>query len=158
MNDNQRNSPMNKFLHRIVLLTLVLFSSTSFAIDKIYTPWNNNLAIKGYDTVAYFTEQAAVKGSKEFSYQWQDATWLFSSEKNKALFVASPHTFAPQFGGYCAYAVATNSIAGIDPTQFTIHEDKLYLNYNKKIQEKWLNNRDTFIEDAHNNWPNLLNK
>ncbi|MFQ3231201.1 YHS domain-containing (seleno)protein [Reinekea sp.] len=147
---------MKKQWLKIWISSLLLSVGVSFAADKIYTPWNNNLAIKGYDSVAYFIENAPVKGSKKYAYQWQGATWLFKNATNRTLFIASPNNFAPQFGGYCAYAVANNSTAGIDPTQFTIHNDKLYLNYNKKIQEKWLNNRDNYIDNAESNWPNLL--
>ena len=149
---------MKNIALKVCLIGFLSTSSISFASDPIYTAWHNNLAIKGYDTVAYFTEQAAVKGSDEFSHTWQGATWQFTSESHKALFIASPEKYAPQFGGYCAYAVAENSLAGVDPTQFTLLNDKLYLNYSKKIQKKWLINRDTFILDAQENWPELLNK
>ncbi|MGB5324031.1 MAG: YHS domain-containing (seleno)protein [Pseudomonadales bacterium] len=115
-----------------------------------------NLAIEGYDPVAYFQLDQAVKGAQKFEYQWQGATWRFSSEQNRSLFEANPGYYAPQYGGYCAYAVAQNKTAGIDPEQFTIENDKLYLNYNAKIRKKWLENRAMFIEQADSNWPNVI--
>ncbi|MFC3702287.1 YHS domain-containing (seleno)protein [Reinekea marina] len=142
-------------LKTLFLLGYIGFS-TAFAADAIYTPWHNNLAIKGYDSVAYFTLNKAIKGDTSHSFEWQGANWLFSSAENKALFVASPETYAPQYGGYCAYAVAKNSVAGVDPTQFTIHEGKLYLNYSQKIQSQWLQQKEAFIAEADKNWPNVL--
>ena len=58
------------------------------------------VAIKGYDTVAYFTEGNAVKGKKEFEYEWQGAKWRFSSPANRDTFVANPQAYAPQYGGF----------------------------------------------------------
>lgn len=140
-----------------LIFLLFLFSSSVFAADAIYTPWNNNLAIRGYDTVAYFTQNAAIKGKKAHSTTWQDATWRFSSSENLALFKADPEKYAPQYGGYCAYAVANNSLASIEPEQFTIFNGKLYLNYNADVQQKWLAKRDAFIELADKKWPKILN-
>jgi YHS domain-containing protein len=132
-------------------------SVNAFALDPIFTPWTNNLAIRGYDTVAYFTENNAIKGSGDFEYEWQGATWRFSSQSNLDMFKNEPERFAPQYGGYCAYAVAKNSTASVDPTQFAIVDNKLYLNYNKKIQQQWLKDQGLFIEQADKNWPALLN-
>ena len=85
-----------------------------------------------------------------------DATWLFSSQQNLDLFLQSPTKYAPQYGGYCAYAVAKNSTASIKPELFTIHEGKLYLNYSASINDKWIANKENFIEMADKNWPSLL--
>ncbi|WP_435235939.1 YHS domain-containing (seleno)protein [Psychromonas sp. PT13] len=140
-----------------LMFLLFLFSSSVFAADAIYTPWHNNLAIRGYDTVAYFTENAPVKGKKAHSMEWQGATWRFSSNENLALFKANPEKYAPQYGGYCAYAVANGSLASIEPEQFTILNDKLYLNYNADVQQQWLEKRDAYIELADKKWPSILN-
>ena len=86
-------------------------------------------AIRGYDTVAYFTKNKPVKGNPEFQYEWKHGTWFFSSQENLELFKASPEKYAPQYGGYCAYAIAIDQLVPIDPTQFTILDNKLYLNY-----------------------------
>jgi YHS domain-containing protein len=60
----------------------------------------SGVAIKGYDTVAYFTEGRAVKGKSEFSYSWNDAEWYFASDENRNLFKADPEHYAPKYGGY----------------------------------------------------------
>jgi len=88
--------------HLVVILALALFSLVTkpgLAFDKINKS-NNGIAIKGYDPVAYHTEGRAVKGNKNFSYQWNDAEWHFASAENRDLFAASPDRYAPQYGGY----------------------------------------------------------
>ena len=115
-----------------------------------------NLAIRGYDPVAYFTEGAAVKGSKDFTLGWQGADWRFASEENRDLFADDPGKYAPQYGGYCAWAVSRNYTAPTDPDAFTVVNGKLYLNYNRKIMEQWLEDRDANIESADGNWPTVL--
>ncbi|MGY5451545.1 YHS domain-containing (seleno)protein [Agarivorans sp. MS3-6] len=140
-----------------LLLVLLFVSGYSFAADPIYTPWFNNLAIKGYDSVAYFTDNKPIEGSEQFEYQWQGATWRFSSAHNLALFKADPEQYAPQYGGYCAYAVAKGKTASIEPEQFTVLNGKLYLNYNASVQQKWQAERDSYIEKADKNWPKVLN-
>ena len=132
--------------------------SVSWGINPSNKSLLSGVAIKGYDPVAYFTKQAPVKGSKSHRYEWKQAVWHFSSFENLKLFKASPEKYAPQYGGYCAYAVSQGGTANIDPTQFTILNDKLYLNYNKSINKKWTANREAFIEQADLNWPKLLKK
>ncbi|GDY26988.1 hypothetical protein AHAT_28780 [Agarivorans sp. Toyoura001] len=141
---------------RKLLLALLFVSGYSFAAAPIYTPWFNNLAIKGYDSVAYFTENKPVEGKESFEYEWQGATWRFSSADNLAKFSAEPEKYAPQYGGYCAYAVAKGKTASIEPEQFTVLDGKLYLNYNASVQEKWLAKRDDYIQSAENNWPSVI--
>lgn len=140
----------------LTFLSLALFSFSVLADEGPTFTNKNGIAINGYDTVAYFTQDAAVPGSDTFKTDWNHATWLFSSQENLDLFTANPEKYAPQYGGYCAYAVAKDSFAKIDPTQFTVLDGKLYLNYNARINRKWGKNRDQFIIDANDNWPGLL--
>ena len=87
-----------------------------------------------------------------------EANWRFSSAENLALFKANPEKYAPQYGGYCAYAISQDSVADIEPELFTLHQGKLYLNYNRSINKKWLQDRDQYIIDADRYWPLLLEK
>lgn len=135
---------------------LTLTAANTFAVDPIYTPWNSNLAIKGYDTVAYFTRNQPVEGSRDFEVEWQGATWRFASAEHRELFVSAPEEYAPQYGGYCAYAISKNSTAGIDPSQFSIVDGKLYLNFSKSVQSTWLQDQATLILRADQNWPSIL--
>lgn len=130
--------------------------SPTHAVEPINTTWVGNLAVEGYDTVAYFTENKAVKGKKEFQTEWHNANWRFASQQHLDLFIENPEKYAPQYGGYCAWAVSNNATADIDPTQFTIFEDKLYLNYNATVQKKWLPEKENRINLANEYWPNLV--
>ena len=134
---------------------LSFYALLASAASPVNTTFFGKVAIEGYDPVAYFQVDHAVAGKKKYAHEWQGAKWLFSSAENRDLFAANPEKYAPQYGGYCAYAVAQNSTAGIDPDQFTIVGDKLYLNYNAKIQKKWLEKRDSFIVQADKNWPGV---
>lgn len=145
-----------RLLNPALLLWLLASGSTTYALDEINTTFFGNLAIEGYDAVAYFTENRAIEGDAEFELEWKGANWRFASAANLAAFRENPEMYAPQYGGYCAFAVSQNSTAGIDPSQFTVHNGKLYLNYNKKIKARWKLNKDRFIVDADRYWPQLL--
>ena len=104
------------------------------------SPVNETLfgtAVEGTDVVAYFTQGRPVPGKREFSYEWKGATWRFASQEHRDLFAADPAKYAPQYGGYCAYAVSQGATAGIDPQAWKIHDGKLYLNLNQEIQKTW---------------------
>ena len=141
----------------LVWLTLIA-SSPAWGQSEINTTFFGNLAIKGYDAVAFFSEGRAVKGSANFEYDWNGATWQFSSAENQALFAAQPDNYAPQYGGYCAWAVSQGYTAGIEPEQFEIVNDKLYLTYDAQVKQKWLRNRDAFIAAADKHWPAIVNE
>lgn len=123
----------------------------------IYTGLFSNEALQGYDTVAYFTENDAVKGSDEFTTEYMGAEWKFASQENLDKFLADPEAYAPQYGGYCAWAVSQGNTAKGDARVWHIHEGKLYLNVNRGIQRRWLADKEAFIEQANNEWPGVLN-
>lgn len=118
----------------------------------------DGLAVRGYDTVAYFVAENAVKGEARYQYVWNGAKWLFSSEENMKMFQASPETYAPQFGGYCSYAVSEGYTADADPEAWKVVDGKLYLNYNKKVREKWEENEAERIESGKTNWQEFKKK
>lgn len=150
---------MSRTVFKSGLLMMIAFVTMQvWAVDPVNTTRFGGLAVEGYDTVAYFTEQKPVKGSKEHSYEWMDTTWRFSSAANLEKFKANPEQYAPQYGGYCAWAVSQNSTANIDPKAWKIVDGKLYLNYNAKIQKKWEKDIPGFIKLADTNWPKLLKK
>ncbi len=159
----QRHSRRARFARAMALSTFII-SVALAAIpaaakdeDPVFAT-RGNLAIRGYDPVAYFTEGEPVKGRKEFTLGWQGADWRFASDENRDLFAANPEKYAPQYGGYCAWAVSRNYTAPTDPDAFTVVGGKLYLNYNKKVMEQWLEDRDANIEQADENWPAVLNE
>ena len=145
-----------KFLKSISISLALLVSANALAADPIETGTFNNKAIYGYHTVAYFTQNKAVKGDKKISTQWRGADWFFSSAEHKAMFVADPEKYAPQYGGYCAYAMSDGRLVGIDEDAFTILDGKLYLNYSMSVMNEWRTNTDLFIKEADAEYPKLV--
>ena len=117
------------------------------------------VAIRGADPVAYFTlaegADAAI-GDSAITASYGGTTWRFVSTANRDAFVADPERYLPQYGGYCAYAVASGYTAKIDPDAWHITDGKLYLNYSKRIGRRWLRDRDSYISSADANWPDVL--
>jgi YHS domain-containing protein len=137
----------------LLILPLAFILSASFGQEKIFSTKAG--AIKGYDPVAYFTESAPVKGDKAFSFEWNGATWFFSSQKHLDLFKASPEKYAPAFGGFCAYGVAQGYKVKIEPEAWSIVDGRLYLNYDLDVQNKWNADRSKFISEANKKWISL---
>lgn len=150
---------MKKWVTGLLLVVVqIVFTASAFAKDPIYTGIFSNRALDGYDTVAYFTQGKPVEGSSKFKLSYKGADWYFSNQQNLDKFKAEPEKFAPQFGGYCAWAVAEkNDFAPGDPEQWNVVDGKLYLNYNKSIKNKWLKDVPGFIARANKNWPGLIN-
>ena len=136
-----------------MLLLGVAISAMAAKVDPVHQ--HGGLAIRGYDPVAYYQQSAPVKGSSQFSYQWQGARWLFASAENRDRFQAEPEHYAPQYGGYCAYAVSKGRTASIDPEAWKIVDGRLYLNYSKGVQKKWEQDVPGNIVKADRNWPEL---
>ena len=153
---NQKNGgDMFKRIIAVLLLMLVASGSAWAAKDEVYSTLFGG-AIKGYDTVAYFTEGKAVKGSSDHEFKYKGATWKFASADNQMAFEKNPEKYAPQYGGYCAYAVSQGYTASIDPEAWSIVDGKLYLNYSKGVRDKWSQDIPGYINKANANWPKVL--
>lgn len=113
------------------------------------------VALHGHDPVAYFTEGKAVPGVARFEHQWNGARWRFANAANRDAFAKAPDKYAPQFGGYCSWAVSRNYTADVDPNAFAVVNGKLYLNYSTDVQTRWRVDRDGNITKAEGNWPGL---
>lgn len=145
----------------VAVVTVVLIGmalpSLAAAKSEIYTSWLG-VAIKGYDPVAYHTTGKPAKGSDKYELEWKDAKWRFASAENRALFEADPEKYAPQYGGYCAWAVSEGYTASVDPENaWSIVDDKLYLNYDREVKAKWEKDIPGHIQKADANWPGVLN-
>ena len=143
-------------LGRLLLLIAMWLPLSALALDPIYTGSFSNKAIHGYDPVAYFESNKPKVGKSKHAYKWNGATWLFSSARNRDAFTKSPEKYAPQYGGYCAWAVSQGYTASIDPEAWYIREGKLYLNFSKSVQQKWLKDIPGNIKKGDINWPQLL--
>lgn len=115
-----------------------------------------NLALKGYDTVAYFREGRPVEGREKFAQEWMDATWRFASAENREAFAKDPERYAPQYGGYCAWGISQAKFYDGDPLVWKIVNGKLYVNFNKEIEKAWEGDLKGFIGKADAAWPTLV--
>ena len=113
----------------------------------------DGIAIAGFDPVAYFRENKAVQGNAGFTFAYRESVFRFASAANRDAFAGDPLRYAPQYGGYCAYGTAGGYKAVADPTVFTIIDGKLYLNFNKKVQQMWTVDAPGFISRADDRWP-----
>ena len=138
----------------IFISSLLLAAQMGAKINKTST----GLAIKGYDAVAYFEDGRPVKGDAAYQFQWNGATWRFSSADHREAFKKDPERYAPQYGGFCAYGVSEGHTAPVDPEAWSIVGGKLYLNYDKKVREDWKKDADAKIRKADRNWPELSGK
>lgn len=136
------------------LAALAAPAAAQTAEPKVWSDWRGR-ALRGYDPVAYFTEGRPVEGVAEHALEWRGATWRFASAENKARFEADPEAYAPQYGGFCAWAVSQGYTASIEPEQWRIVDGKLYLNYNAEVQAKWAADVPGHIAAADRNWPGL---
>ena len=145
-------------LFAVLLLQTVtaLTAAPAAAKDPVYTGIFSSLAASGYDPVAYFVEGRPVEGRKAFEFEWNGATWRFATADNRAAFEADPEKFAPQYGGYCAWAVSQGTTASTDPEAWRIVDGKLYLNYSKSVQSTWVQDIPGNIAKADGNWPGIL--
>lgn len=145
---------------KLFLFALVsIVSSLSVAGEPEIYSHKKHGAVRGADVVAYYSLEAgdkAVLGKKSISHQYKGATWYFSSQENRDLFAANPEKYAPQYGGYCAYAVSQGTTASVQPDRWHIVDGKLYLNYNRLIDYKWRKDKLGAIKQADVNWPNVL--
>jgi YHS domain-containing protein len=138
-------------LASLLLLGSVLAGDKSDPINKDAA----GVALHGYDAVAYFTEGKAVKGNPQFQHEWMGAKWQFASAVNRELFVKEPAKYAPQFGGYCAWAVSNNYTYDADPQIWKIVNGKLYFNYNQLARFRWERDIPGRIKLGEQYWPQL---
>ena len=140
----------------LTTLAASLAAPAAWAVqDPIYTGTRSDLAVSGYDPVAYFTDGKAVQGSEQVTAEHAGVTYRFASAEHRALFQAAPETYLPQYGGFCAYAAAKGALAPTDPEAFTVLGGKLYLNYSQDVRERWLERAGEYIKAADENWPRL---
>ncbi len=145
----------------VLALALIFFSAlagqaTSVRAAEVNTGYFGNVAIMGYDTVAYFTMNDAVKGSEDHAVDWLGATWQFANVENRQTFMANPIKYAPQYGGLCSLGVAYGEVTReIDPEAWSIIKGKLYLNYSKGGAGDFIEEGDKMIARADTEWPKV---
>lgn len=143
-----------------MILAFSLFSQTPEIRKKQYN-LSNNLAISGYDPVAYFTSKKAIKGKSTYSVTEKNVTYYFSSKENLETFVKNPSAYEPEYGGWCAYAMgATGEKVPVDPETFKIVNNKLYLFYNRFFNntlKDWNKDEANLKSKADIAWKKFIN-
>jgi YHS domain-containing protein len=144
-----------------LVATLALAASSyaaDFAGKSLVLKTKAGLAIQGYDPVAYFTDNKAVKGNAKFSSEYDGAKYLFASAEHKSRFDGDPAKYAPAYGGYCGYAASINRLSPISPEWFQIEDGKLILQHNKKAFDLFNKDLKENVVKADVNWPGLVAK
>lgn len=135
---------------------------TAYAQDPHSTAAVNldtqGVALQGYDPVAYFTLKTPTIGKAAYTYTYEGARYRFASSEHLEKFKAHPAQYAPQFGGFCAMGVVLEKKLDGDPQAWRVVDGKLYLNVNKEIQKKWLEDVPGHISKAGQTWPQIKNK
>jgi YHS domain-containing protein len=136
----------------IILVQRVPTKENANKTSKVYVD-KKGIILEGYDPVAYLTQGKPVEGNPEIQSSYQGATYLFASEKAKAEFDKDPAKYAPQYGGYCAYALSTGRLSGSkDPEAFVVHNGKLYVFGGRTGLDKFRADLDRNIRKADKQW------
>lgn len=137
-------------------LALMLLSASLFAADLVNVSGAHRAAISGYDPVAFFTDSRPVKGSPSITATHRGATYFFATEDHKRLFEQNPDTYAPQYGGFCAYGVSVGALFPVDISTWQVRDGKLYLNKNADVLKLFNADPGGNITKADRNWPGLV--
>jgi YHS domain-containing protein len=149
---------ISKYLFAVIFSTMTLsaVSQDATVARKAHFNLSDGIAIKGYDPVAYFLRDKAVKGSKNIALYHQGVTYYFASVENKEVFKKNPSKYEPEYGGWCAYAMGAKAEkVSIDPETYKIVNGKLYLFYNKYFNntlKDWNKDENNLKRTADINW------
>ena len=138
----------------IPLVLIIVLNACKVSTEAVFS--TSKGAIAGFDPVSYFSNDEPLKGSVAYTYIWNGAKWYFVTDENRKAFKSMPEIYAPQYGGYCAYAVSQGYTAKIDPKCWKIVANKLYLNYDSETQTEWEKNPFEYIMYADANWPKII--
>lgn len=145
---------MRRTFSALILAVIILSGFTISISEAALNMTDNGVAIGGYDPVAFFTQNEAVKGDPRIRIRTKDDVfWLFTTEAHRELFLENPDKYTPQYGGFCAFAMGYRVKAVGNPRIFTVYKDKLYLNQTEKVQKRWYRQQDVLIDLADKYWP-----
>jgi len=143
----------------LIFTVLVLSAFSGFAAGKqLLNLDSNDVAIQGYDPVAFFTQHKPVKGVQQFSSSYNGAKYLFASNEDKATFDKEPAKYEPQFGGYCAYGVSRGARAPIKIEAWQIVNGRLLMQYDLDVKDTFNKDQQGTLKKADQNWPGLVDK
>ncbi len=146
-------------------ILVILFIGICAFVNAQSTNYNteDGYVANGYDVVSYFNGHKPKKGNTTYQTTYDGAKFRFSSQKNITLFKDNPKKYAPQYGGWCAYAIgSTGKKVTIDPQSYEIRNGKLYLFYKTWITDtlkKWISEGPENLRiQADKNWKKLKSK
>ena len=159
----------NPRARRMFLVTALLAASAAALLSSQAHAYDENspsavnvdaagLALRGHDPVAYFSASAPTLGKQQFTARHEGATYRFASAANRDAFVANPARYAPAYGGFCAMGVALEKKLDVDPQAWRVVDGRLYLNVNKDVQKRWLDDVPGNLATAEKNWPRLKDR
>ncbi len=147
---------MNLMKKSLLILGLVASTTWAMALERNTDLYNlsNGVGLKGQDPVSYFPEggERGVRGLRRFKTPYLNVNYLFSSEENQEIFFEAPTRYEPTYGGWCAWAMSLDRLADIDPTQFTIHENRFHFFANARAKANFDLNLLENEEKADQNW------
>ncbi len=149
----RRSIAVSPLLGRVIMVIAVFILTVPAWAGEFFE--KDGAALHGYDAVAYFSDKQPSKGVAEFKADYKGSTFYFASKANRDAFVHDPAQYAPQYGGFCAFGMASGYKAATDPAAFMIVDGKLYLNYNRDIQKQWSADIPGFVVKANKNWPTV---
>ena len=132
------------------LATLIAPSARASDVNQ-----TDGLALRGFDPVAYFTQNKAVLGKPQLTAEYHGVTYEFATKEDQSAFQADPEKYVPQFGGFCAFATSVGVKADADPHEFVVSNGKLYVNNNEQAQKLFQQDVAGNIEKADHNWPGV---
>lgn len=146
-----------KLFRTLSAVTGLLFlglSTVAFADVDTQTD-ENDVILAGHDAVAYFTEGKPVLGSADYTAEYNGAVYRFSSAENRDLFRTEPASYAPQYGGFCAFGLTFGKKFEIDGKAFKVVDGKLYVNKNLDVAKAWNADIPKHIDEAEGFWPKV---
>ena len=135
-----------------MMLAMVLAAGAARA-QEIFA--DNGMALRGYDPVAYFTDGQARAGLADITADWSGVEWRFVSADNRDTFLAAPESYAPQYGGFCAWTMAQGHRAPTNPHAWAVVEGRLYLNSSTRVHRRWARDVPGNIAQADANWSEM---
>lgn len=130
-------------------------TSHAAGVRPVWTD-RSGFALRGHDPVAYFTRGTHVAGSADHEADWAGARWRFASADARERFLAAPESYAPQYGGHCAFAMSRGYLASTVPEAWRIVDDKLYLNFSLGVRRRWVQDIPGNIARGDANWPDFV--
>ena len=159
INENNKNmKQLNKIVSVMAFMLALALPAMAQGTKTLVNVDDSDVAIQGYDPVAFFTDNKPVKGDSKYVTKSDGAIYYFASREHRDLFVQNPAKYEPVFGGYCAYGVSKDKLVEIDVNAFQIVDGKLLLQYSKSIRDKFNKDAKGNLAKANTNWPSLAEK